>query len=102
MIKEQYCLLFVVHEALFYRINLILIKKTAVMNTALMNEFYLLQQSRSNARYLDILEEKICSPIQQANHLVTSWMGKRGKMLMKLETRAQLRMNKIRRKFLKP
>jgi len=70
------------------------------MKTELINEFYLLQQSRSNAKYLDILEEKICSPLQNANHQVTSWMSKRGKMLMKLEARAQIRMNKIRKKFL--
>jgi hypothetical protein len=71
------------------------------MNTELMNEFYLLQQSRSNAKYLDILDEKICSPIQEANDKVTSWMYKRGKMLMKLEKKAQMRMGKIRKKFLK-
>jgi hypothetical protein len=71
------------------------------MNTELMNEFYLLQQSRSNAKYLDILEEKVYSPIQEANHKVTSWMYKRGKMLMKLESKAQIRMSKIRKKFLK-
>jgi len=70
------------------------------MNTELMNEFYLLQQSRSNAKYLDILEEKICSPIQEANSKVTSWMHKRGTMLMKLEQKAQMRMAKIRKKFL--
>jgi len=70
------------------------------MNTELMNEFYLMQQSRSNAKYLDILEEKIYSPIQEANHKVTSWMYKRGKMLMKLEKKAQLRMARIRRKFM--
>lgn len=70
------------------------------MNTELINEFYLLQQSRSNAKYLDILEEKVYSPIQKANHKVTSWMYKRGKMLMKLETKAQIRMSKIRKKFL--
>lgn len=71
------------------------------MNTELINEFYLLQQSRSNAKYLDILEEKVYSPIQEANHKVTSWMYKRGKMLMKLESKAQIRMSKIRKKFLK-
>ncbi|HEY0176615.1 MAG TPA: hypothetical protein VGC08_09570 [Pedobacter sp.] len=70
------------------------------MNTELMNEFYLLQQSRSNAKYLDILEEKICSPIQQANLKVTSWVYKRGIMLMNLEKRAQLRMSRIRKKLL--
>jgi hypothetical protein len=71
------------------------------MNTELMNEFYMLQQSRSNAKYLDILEDTIYSPIQEANHKVTSWMYKRGNMLMKLEHKAQLRLNKIKRKFLK-
>lgn len=70
------------------------------MNTELLNEFYLLQQSRSNAKYLDILEEKICSPIQAANSKVTSWMYKRGTMLMKLEKKAQMRMSKIRKKIL--
>jgi len=71
------------------------------MNTELMNEFYLLQQSRSNTKYLDILEEKICSPIQEANHKVTSWMHKRGTMLMMLEKKAQRRLTKIRKKLLK-
>jgi hypothetical protein len=71
------------------------------MNTELMNEFYLLQQSRSNEKYLDILEERICSPIQEANNKVTSWMYKRGTMLMKLEKKAHMRMGKIRKKFLK-
>jgi hypothetical protein len=70
------------------------------MNTELLNEFYLLQQSRSNTKYLDILEEKICSPIQEANHKVTSWMYKRGNMLMRLEHKAQIRLSKIRKKFL--
>lgn len=70
------------------------------MNTELLNEFYLLQQSRSNAKYLEILEEKVCSPLQKANNKVTSWMSKRGKMLMKLEYRAQIRLGKIRKKFL--
>lgn len=70
------------------------------MNTELLNEFYLLQQSRSNAKYLDILEEKICSPMQKANSMVTSWMYKRGTMLMKLEKKAQMRMSKIRKKLL--
>ncbi|WP_158796787.1 hypothetical protein [Pedobacter sp. L105] len=70
------------------------------MNTELMNEFYLLQQSRSNAKYLEILEERIYSPIQEANTKMTSWMHKRGKMLMKLETKTQIRMKKIRKKFL--
>lgn len=71
------------------------------MNTELMNELYLMQQSRSNTKYLDILEERIYSPIQEANDKVTSWMSKRGKMLMKLEYKAQIRLNKIKRKFLK-
>lgn len=66
-----------------------------------MNELYIMQQSRSNAKYLDILEEKIYSPIQKANNKVTSWMYKRGEMLMKLEYKAQIRLNKIKRKFLK-
>lgn len=70
------------------------------MNTDLLNEFYLLQQSRSNAKYLEILEERICSPIQEANHKVTSWMYKRGAMLMKLEKKAQIRMTKLRKKLL--
>lgn len=70
------------------------------MNTELLNEFYLLQQSRSNAKYLEILEEKVCSPLQNANNKVTSWMSERGKMLMKLEYRAQIRLGRIRKKFL--
>lgn len=70
------------------------------MNTDLLNEFYLLQQSRSNAKYLEILEERICSPIQEANHKVSSWMYKRGAMLMKLEKKAQIRMTKLRKKLL--
>lgn len=70
------------------------------MKAELLNEFYLLQQSRSNAKYLDILEERVYSPLQKANDKVTSWMYKRGTMLMTLERKAQLRMKKIRKKFL--
>ncbi|MCX2482668.1 hypothetical protein [Pedobacter sp. MR2016-24] len=71
------------------------------MNTELIQEFYLLQQSRSNAKYQDMLSEKVYSPIQEANKNVTSWMSKRGKMLMKLETKVQLTMRILQRKFLK-
>ncbi|CAM4146622.1 hypothetical protein SAMN06265348_10516 [Pedobacter westerhofensis] len=70
------------------------------MNTELINEFYLLQQSRSNAKYLEILDDKICAPLQKANSKVTSWMYKRGTMLMKLEKKAQMRMGKLRKKLL--
>lgn len=71
------------------------------MNTELMQEFYLLQQSRSNAKYQDILSDKVYSPIIEANKNVTSWMSKRGAMLMKLESKAQHTMRILKRKFLK-
>ena len=71
------------------------------MNAELINEFYLLQQSRSNAKYLDVLDDEICQPFQVANKKVTSWMHKRGKMLMTLEKTANLRMARFRKKYLK-
>jgi len=59
------------------------------MDAELIQEFYLLQQSRSNAKYQEMLSEKVYLPIIDANNNVTSWMSKRGKMLMNLETKVR-------------
>jgi len=71
------------------------------MDAELIQEFYLLQQSRSNAKYQEMLSEKVYLPIIDANNNVTSWMSKRGKMLMNLETKVEVSMKTLKRKFLK-
>jgi hypothetical protein len=71
------------------------------MNTELIDEFYLLQQSRSNEKYQDILDERVYSPIRHANKNVNTWVSKRGKMLMNLEAKVQLSMRKFKKKYLK-
>ncbi|WP_442590391.1 hypothetical protein ACSBL2_04070 [Pedobacter sp. AW31-3R] len=71
------------------------------MNAELIQEFYLLQQSRANRTYVDVMEEKVYSPIQEANNSVTTWVSRRGKMLMQLETKVERSMRNLKRKFLK-
>ena len=61
------------------------------MNTELIQELNLLQQSRCNRKYIDILEENVYSPIQEANNSVTTWASKRGQMLLKMESASRVR-----------
>lgn len=71
------------------------------MNAALIQEFNLMQQSRANSKYIEQMEERGYSPVQEANDSVTTWVSKRGLMLMNLETKVQRSMRNLRRRFLK-
>jgi len=75
--------------------------KGITMNVELMNEFYLLQASRSNQKYIDLMDDHIYQPIRKANTEVNSWVGKRGQMLMHLESRMNRSIRKLRKRYLK-
>jgi hypothetical protein len=69
------------------------------MNTELLNEFYLLQQSRSNAKYLEVLDEKVYMPVRKVNKKVSTWMNRRGLMLMNLENTVNRSVKRLRKKY---
>ena len=71
------------------------------MDTALINEFSLLQHSRSNLKYIELLEEHVYHPVQTANHFMTSWMGKRGQMLLKLDITLYNSYKRLKKKYLR-
>jgi hypothetical protein len=69
------------------------------MKTELLNEFYLLQQSRSNAKYLEVLDEKVYMPVRKVNKKVSTWMNRRGLMLMNLENTVNRSVKRLRKKY---
>ncbi len=69
------------------------------MNAELLNEFYLLQESRSNVKYLEVLDEKVYMPVRNVNKKVSTWMNRRGLMLMNLENKVNRSVRKLRRKY---
>ena len=71
------------------------------MDIELMNEFYLLQASRSNQKYIELMDDHIYQPIRKANTEVNSWVGKRGQMLMHLESRMNRSLRRLRKRYLK-
>lgn len=71
------------------------------MDIELMNEFYLLQASRSNQKYNELMDDHIYEPIRKANTEVNSWVGKRGQMLMHLESRMNRSIRRLRNRYLK-
>jgi hypothetical protein len=71
------------------------------MKTELINEFYLLQQSRSNANYEEVLEERVYEPVKKANIRVSTWMEGRGMMLMNLENTLNRSVRRLRKKYFK-
>jgi hypothetical protein len=70
------------------------------MNTEMINEFYLLQTSRSNQKYVELLDDHVYAPIAKANDDVTTWVSKRGQMLMHLEARMNRKIKRLRKKYL--
>jgi hypothetical protein len=70
------------------------------MDAQLINEFYLLQSSRSNQKYVELLNDHVYAPIVKANDEVTTWVGKRGQMLMHLEARMNRSIRRLRKKYL--
>lgn len=69
------------------------------MKAELLNEFYLLQQSRSNEKYLDVLDEKVYTPVRNVNHHVVSWVSQRGLMLLNLENLMNRQIRKFKKKY---
>ncbi|WP_316793807.1 hypothetical protein [Pedobacter frigoris] len=71
------------------------------MKAELINEFYLLQQSRVANKYNEVLEEQVYAPLKHANHKMTTWISERGLMLMSLDVRLYNSMKHLRKKYLK-
>jgi macrodomain Ter protein organizer (MatP/YcbG family) len=70
------------------------------MDTEMINEFYLLQTSRSNQKYNELLDDHVYAPIVKANGYVTTWVSKRGHMLMHLEAKMNRSIRRLRKKYL--
>lgn len=71
------------------------------INTDLINEFYLLQTSRSNEKYIELMDDHLYSPIQKANTYMSAWVSKRGDMLMHMESRMHRSFRRLKRRYLK-
>lgn len=71
------------------------------MKAELINEFYLLQASRANEKYANLLKEQVYEPIKLANEGVSTWITQRGHMLMKMESKVNKSVRILKRKFLK-
>lgn len=71
------------------------------MKTELINEFNILQRSRANEKCHELLEEQVYTPIKKANQGVSAWITKRGQMLMHLETKVNVTMRILKKKFFK-
>ncbi|AOM78265.1 hypothetical protein [Pedobacter steynii] len=71
------------------------------MKSELINEFYLLQQSRAPYDYQELLDEQVYMPIKKANRKMTTWISKRGSMLMNLDAKLNSSMKHLRKKYLK-
>jgi len=71
------------------------------MKTELLNEFYLLQQSRASIDYHEMMEERVYVPIKRANNKMTTWISERGHMLMNLDVRLNSSLKFLRKKYLK-
>lgn len=71
------------------------------MKSELLNEFYLLQQSRAPYDYGEVLDEQVYMPIKKVNRKMSSWISKRGNMLMNLDVKLNSSMKHLRKKYLK-
>ncbi len=71
------------------------------INTDLMNEFYLLQASRSNEKYLELLDDHVYTPIKNANTYMSALVSKRGDMLINLESRVNRSLRRLKKRYLK-
>jgi hypothetical protein len=69
------------------------------MDTELINEFNLLQHSRSNVEYFEVLEEKVYMPVRKVNKNVFTWINQRGLMLMNLENSVNRSVRRLRRRY---
>lgn len=71
------------------------------MKTELLNEFYLLQQSRASVDYNELMQEQVYVPVKRANNRMTTWISERGRMLMNLDVRLNSSLKHLRKKYLK-
>ncbi|MDR6785370.1 hypothetical protein ABIE26_004080 [Pedobacter africanus] len=71
------------------------------MKTELLNEFYLLQQSRASADYSEMIEERVYTPLKRVNRRMTTWIAERGHMLMNLDVKLNGSLKHLRKKYLK-
>lgn len=71
------------------------------INPDLMNEFYLLQASRSNEKYLELLDDHLYSPIKKANTYMSALVSKRGDMLIQMESRVNRTLRRFKKRYLK-
>ena len=71
------------------------------ISTDLMNEFYLLQASRSNEKYLELLDDHVYAPIKKANTYMSALVSKRGAMLMHMESRVNRTLRRLKKRYFK-
>lgn len=71
------------------------------MKAELLNEFYLLQQSRASIDYDEMIEEQVYLPVRSVNRKMTTWIAERGHMLMNLDVRLNSSLKHLRKKYLK-
>ncbi len=71
------------------------------INTDLINEFYLLQTSRSNEKFPELMDDRLYAPLQKANTYMSAWVSKRGDMLMQMESRMQRSLRRLKKLYLK-
>lgn len=72
-----------------------------MIKAELINEFYMMQQSRASVDYNEVMDERVYIPIKQANRKMTSWISERGHMLMNLDLRLNNSLKHLRKKYLK-
>lgn len=71
------------------------------IKSELINEFYLLQQSMAPMHYKEMLDEQVYMPIRKANRKMTTWLSRRGSMLMNLDRRLSSSMKHLRKRYMK-
>ena len=71
------------------------------MNSELINEFNLMQQSRVTNKYEQALSENVYAPVKEANSKMINWVSERGRMLMTMEARFNHSVKHLRKKYLK-
>lgn len=73
----------------------------SMIKAELINEFSMMQQSRASVDYNELLDERVYTPIRDANHKMTNWISKRGLMLMSMDLRLNNSLKHLRKKYLK-
>jgi len=71
-----------------------------MIKAELINEFYMMQQSRASIDYNALMDGRVYTPIKHANHKMTNWMSERGRMLMKPDFRLHNTFQNLKKKYL--